>query len=83
MHYVGTGVGHRKTADFPREDGQLKTSLSGEFYMENDSHNEEAIMAPEIITSIQPDDKVYDDEEELEGAEDDDDENNFEEVYEL
>jgi len=34
MRYVGTGVGHRQPADFPREDGQLKSALTGELYVE-------------------------------------------------
>lgn len=34
MHYVGTGVGHRKPADFPQEVGQLKECLTGKFYAE-------------------------------------------------
>jgi hypothetical protein len=34
MRYVGTGVGHRQPADFPREDGQLKGSLTGDSYVE-------------------------------------------------
>ena len=34
MRYLGTGVGHRQSADFPREIGKLKKALEGEFYIQ-------------------------------------------------
>ena len=34
MRYLGTGVGHRQSADFPRETRQLKAPLQGDSYLD-------------------------------------------------
>jgi len=41
MWYLGTGIGHRQSADFPREDSLLPETLSGDFYVRDVSGNGE------------------------------------------
>jgi len=86
MRYVGTGVGHRQPADFPREDGQLKCTLTGESYVETAIQQ---AAESGVIQSARPTDSVEGgtvDEEDNDFGHDgdvDDDDGFDEEIYEM
>ncbi|RDB17802.1 hypothetical protein Hypma_000674 [Hypsizygus marmoreus] len=78
MRYLGLGVGHCQTADFPREDKELKTILTGPSY--------EPLPAAAIASATpQEQDEVIEDEEVyLPQSDDDDEDSTFnEKIYDL
>ena len=85
MHYVGTGVGHRQPADFPREDSQLKGTLTGESYVETATQEDGK---PEVIhlTPANLTENKDEDEEDYDFGHDGDGDDNDsfdEEIYEI
>lgn len=85
MRYVGTGVGHRQPVDFPREDGQLKVTLTGESYVETSTQGdgESEVIHSEPVNMVENEDE---DEEDYDFGHDGDGEDNDsfdEEIYEM
>ncbi|KAF8149969.1 hypothetical protein B0H34DRAFT_731948 [Crassisporium funariophilum] len=86
MRYVGTGVGHCQSADFPREDGQLKKALTGDSYVQTagqEGNESGSIHSAPANPSL--DEGNLDEEEEYDfGNGDEDDNDSFdEEMYEM
>jgi hypothetical protein len=77
MRYLGTGVGHRQSEDFPREVGLLKNPLQGEFYVDMESRQH-----PQSSTISQLNPTTDVDDEEVEDSIYSDNEEFFENIYE-
>lgn len=78
MRYLGLGVGHRQSSDFPKEDNILRVPLSGKAYVQ---------VVPKAYASEgatgQEDESGLIDEEQIYLEDDDDTEDFTEEIYEL